>query len=79
LSEYHEKLREFNSNNPLPKKFQSIKDLRPKFQFYYLGGLNLEKAEEIFTLTNFYIAQCYTKYGLKDDAAYYCGQTLKRQ
>lgn len=79
IAEYSKKLREFNSGRELAKKYQTVEGLIPKFQFFYKGGLNIEKAEEIFTLTNFYLAQCYTKYGLRDDAAYYCGQTLKRQ
>jgi hypothetical protein len=29
--------------------------------------------------TLFYMAQAYTKYGFKDLAARYCGETLKRQ
>jgi tetratricopeptide (TPR) repeat protein len=78
MAEYNLKLLTFNSTS-LPKLYKKVPQIQPKFQFYYLGGLNLEKAEELYTLTNFYFAQCYTKYGQKDEAAYYCGQTLKRQ
>jgi hypothetical protein len=74
MAEYNSKLLTFNSTS-LPKLYKKVPEIRPKFQFYYLGGLNLEKAEELYTLTNFYFAQCYTKYGQKDEAAYYCGQT----
>lgn len=35
--------------------------------------------EDSFTLTQFYLAQAYTKLGFKDKAAEYCGHTLKRQ
>jgi hypothetical protein len=35
--------------------------------------------EDSYTLTLFYLAQAYTKIGLKDKAAEYCGMTLQRQ
>ena len=83
LDEYDSKLNTvFNldgDKTKIPKKYQEIDNLRPEFRYFYKGGLSIEKTEEIFTLTNFYFAQCYTKFGLKDDAAFYCGQTLKRQ
>lgn len=54
-------------------------DVKPVFRFFYQGGLNIEKTEEQYTLTCFYLAQAKTKEGKKDKAANYCGITLKRQ
>ncbi|CAD8056516.1 unnamed protein product [Paramecium sonneborni] len=48
-----------------------------KTAFKIQGGF--EKAQEFYTITLFYIAQAYTKLGIKDKAAYYCGQTMLRQ
>ena len=79
MTEYNQKLMDFNSGKPLIKKLQTIEKIQPKFSFYYQGGLSLEKTEELFTLSNFYQAQSYTKFGQRDDAAFYCGQTQKRQ
>lgn len=50
-----------------------------KFQCYYMGGLNMEEVEASHTLTLFYLAQSYTKLGLKEKAAENCGKTLQRQ
>lgn len=55
------------------------KEVKPVFRFFYQGGLNIEKTEEQYTLTCFYLAQAKTKEGKKDQAANYCGKTLKRQ
>lgn len=35
--------------------------------------------DEYHTLTLFYLAQAYTKIGLRDKAAEHCGMTLQRQ
>ena len=35
------------------------------FKCYYEGGINHEQMEESFTLTLFYLAQTYTKFGFK--------------
>lgn len=59
-----------NRNKPVPGK---------EFRYYYEGGLDSERMEESFTLTQFYLAQAYTKLGFKDKAAEYCGHTLQRQ
>ena len=55
------------------------RSIKPLFRFYYQGGLNIEKTEEFYTLTCFYLAQCWTKFGDKEKSAYYCGITMKRQ
>ena len=39
------------------------------FQFLYEGGIDYEQIEDTYTLTLFYLAQAYTKVGLKDKAA----------
>lgn len=49
------------------------------FRFFYEGGNDHEQIEDSYTLTEFYLAQAYTKMGLKDKAACYCGRTLQRQ
>lgn len=49
------------------------------FNFYYEGGNDFEQIEENHTLTLFYLAQAYTKIGLKHKAAEFCGLTLKRE
>lgn len=49
------------------------------FQYYYEGGIDSEAMEDSFTLTEFYLAQAYTKLGFKDKAAEFCGRTLRRQ
>lgn len=66
-----------------PKTFAMINrhpDLRPMFKFYYQGGIDVEASEKAYTLTCFYMAQAYAKQKSgKDQSAYYCGMTLKRQ
>lgn len=54
-------------------------DRDAEFRFIIDGGLNLRKAEQSYTLTMFYLAQCYSKTGDKQTAARYCGETMKRQ
>lgn len=87
---YSAKLRFFNSMNTgeeinetdarVFKLYQQNgKKVKPVFHFFYQGGLNIEKTEEQYTLTCFYLAQARTKEGKKDQAANYCGKTLKRQ
>lgn len=49
------------------------------FHFLYEGGIDHEQLEDSYTLTQFYLAQAYTKLGLKDLAGEYCGLTLQRQ
>ena len=49
------------------------------YKFFYQGGTNLQLAEKNYTLTLFYMAQAYTKFNLKEKAAKYCGDTMKRQ
>ena len=49
-----------------------------EFRYFYRGGLGLEKTEGLYTHTMFYMAQAYTKLGQKQEAAYYCGLTMKR-
>jgi tetratricopeptide (TPR) repeat protein len=49
------------------------------FRCYYEGGVSREELEDSHTLTLFYLAQSYTKLGLKHKAAENCGLTLKRQ
>jgi len=49
------------------------------FRLLYEGGIDHEQLEDSFTLTLFYLAQAYTKMGLKDLAGEYCGLTLQRQ
>ena len=49
------------------------------FHFYYEGGNDYDQVEENHTLTLFYLAQAYTKIGLKDKAAEFCGITLQRE
>ncbi len=46
---------------------------------YCRGGINKEELEDTHTLTLFYLAQAYTKMGLKEKAAQHCGNTLQRQ
>lgn len=50
-----------------------------EFGFIIDGGVNSRKAEQSYTLTMFYLAQCYAKTGEKEVAARYCGETMKRQ
>lgn len=50
-----------------------------RWRFFYEGGNDHEQVEDSHTLTEFYLAQAYTKTGLKDKAAEYCGLTLQRQ
>lgn len=50
-----------------------------QFRSYYQGGTNQEELYNSNTLTLFYLAQTYTKLGLKDKAAENCGFTLQRQ
>lgn len=59
-----------NRNKPIAGK---------EFRYYYEGGLDSERMEDSFTLTQFYLAQAYTKLGFKDKAAEFCGHTLQRQ
>ena len=44
-----------------PETFSVFKkygdDIKPIFRFYYQGGLNIERAEDAYTLTCFYLAQ----------------------
>lgn len=55
-------------------------ELKPVFKFYYEGGLDADALDKAFTLTTFYLAQAYgTVSQDKDQSAYYCGITLKRQ
>lgn len=49
------------------------------FRYFYQGGINKGEFEDSHTLTLFYLAQAYTKLGLKDKAAENCGFTLQRQ
>lgn len=49
------------------------------FHLLYEGGIDHEQIEDSYTLTLFYLAQAYTKIGLKDKAAESCGLTLQRQ
>ncbi len=49
------------------------------FKCLYEGGHDHEQIEDTYTLTLFYLAQAYTKLGLKDKAAESCGRTLQRQ
>jgi len=48
------------------------------FRFFYQGGLNIKKTEDLYTLTCFYLAQANAKLGDKDAAAQWCGITLQR-
>ena len=48
-------------------------------RYYYQGGVTSHRTESNYTLTMFYLAQAYTKLGIKDFAAKYCGLTMKRQ
>ena len=50
-----------------------------KFAFFKDLGINSKKTESLYTLTQFYLAQAYTKLELKEKAAFYCGNTMKRQ
>ncbi|EGR30687.1 kif1 binding protein, putative [Ichthyophthirius multifiliis] len=50
-----------------------------KFTYTYSGGIFYQKIESNFTHTLFYLAQAYTKFGQKELAAQYCGETMKRQ
>lgn len=50
-----------------------------RFRFYYEGGFDEKEMENSYTLTQFYLAQAYTKLGFKDKAAEFCGKTLQRQ
>jgi hypothetical protein len=54
-------------------------DKDSEFRFIIDGGINLRKAEQSYTLTMFYLAQCHAKTGNKETAARYCGETMKRQ
>lgn len=56
-----------------------MRDKDSEFRFIIDGGLNLRKAEQSYTLTMFYLAQCHAKTGNKETAARYCGETMKRQ
>lgn len=49
------------------------------FRLLCEGGIDHEQVEDSYTLTQFYLAQAYTKMGLKDLAGEYCGLTLQRQ
>ncbi|KAM3127738.1 hypothetical protein pb186bvf_020170 [Paramecium bursaria] len=53
--------------------------MKQNFQtkFKYQGGF--QKVSDHYTITLFYLAQAYTKLGVKDKAAFYCGQTMLRQ
>lgn len=87
---YSAKMRFFNAmengediNDQDAKVFKAYakkgRKIKPVFRFFYQGGLNIEQMEEQYTLTCFYIAQAKTKEDGKDEAAKYCGLTLKRQ
>ena len=49
------------------------------FRFIIDGGINIQKAEQNYTLSLFYMAQCYEKLGDKQKAAMYCAETMQRQ
>ena len=78
---YSHKLRAYNENRKLDDNLLAFygERVRPVFRFFYQGGINLEKTENFYTLTCFYLAQLKAKQGDKDKSAYYCGVTLKRQ
>lgn len=50
-----------------------------RFEFFRGFGINKAKTESLYTLTLFYLAQAYTKVEQKEKAAFYCGNTMKRQ
>lgn len=50
-----------------------------RFSPYWKMGINQSRTEAYYTLTLFYLAQAYTKLGMKEKAALYCGKTMKRQ
>lgn len=60
--------------------FVQRKNKEGNFEYYAdFSSLNLNKTESYYTLTQFYLAQAYTKIGQKEKAAFYCGSTMKRQ
>ena len=62
------------------KEHQKNKEkLTLKFSPYWKMGINKSRTEAYYTLTLFYLAQAYTKLGMKEKAALYCGNTMKRQ
>ena len=50
-----------------------------KLTFFSKQGLNTRRSESLYTLTQFYMAQAFTKLSHKEKAAFYCGNTMKRQ
>lgn len=61
------------------KLYSLYGDPKPVFRFFYQGGLCIEKNEESFTLTCFYLAQANVKLSNTDAAAHFSAVTLQRQ
>ena len=70
----------YGSNLYRHLRAQTVEPSSTEFQhsFYFEGGIHRMKTEKLYTHTLFYKAQILTKYGLKQEAAKYCGKTMKR-
>jgi len=70
---------EFNCQDLKSYLQNRLKNNKTRFNPYWKMGISQAKTESFFTLTLFYLAQAYTKLGMKEKAAFYCGNTMKRQ
>ena len=77
----------YNFTNDFPKFMKTCCSLSEEdyngemefFSFYIDGGINKKNFEHNYTLTIFYYAQAFTKFGFRKKAIKYCSLILKRQ